>query len=1058
MKLHTLRMTAIAIACSMSAAMVLGGATAASATTQNEFYVATTGSDSTGNGSAASPWATIQKARDHIEANGLNDAMTGDINVYVGAGDYYVSDTIAFDDEDSGSNGHSINYRNLDAVGSARFIGGERVTGWTQYSGNIYKADVGPGWEFETLFENGTRAWEARYPNRDPGASTTSQAGYLNSSGVTGSRTVLQYKAGDLDPSSWDVSDAEIFIWSGDAWDWFTDTVPIAGIDTATRQITLAQPTRYAINQSSYHNDGSRYFVQGVLDLLDQPGEFYLDESAGELYYSARDGAIEDQQIIAPKVKRILSLTGSSDTDRVHHVSFDGLTFEGSDFTDWYRHAHIAAGDSGEGHLYPEYDRQMTMPDHRTGMVYLENTDHISILNCHLKNSGYSAIYMLFHNQDNLVAGNLIEHIGHSGIILEGRYPGEGDVLKNNVLTNNLIHDVGELVGHAAGVYIMNASGNEVSYSEIYNSPRYAVAIDAYVRIPIEDVYTRNNTVKYLKVHHTTQDSGDTGSLYEFGTSPVSGAPHNVNSWDQITIDESKAHRSVTDYAPNGVFMDGDSYGQSFSNIKVTNSQGAKYRTLSGEDTFTNVNWTGTFNESLMDYANIGIKSDFPYPVAPTALSASAATSQIDLSWQGARNAASYDVLRSGTSGGPYTTVVCSGVTTTTCADTAVASGTTYFYVVVARTSAGLISAPSSEAAELFGDFTSDGFENGIGIWDSPKGVASTSTTQAHSGSRSYVVDEDVDVVTRSFTANQSKVATVWFYDDASNLNRLAFTKVDDSSWDNGALWRGVGVATATSASKYSMRVNGTITPTTVNRSTGWHEFRFDYSSGTKVDISIDGILVGSPTGVTTFTHISLGDWWADGNTDAAYFDDVTVSDAATVPPFSGDDFEGGLAAWATAKGTASVTSAQAHSPSSSFAVDQDADVITHSFDVIQNGLVKVWFYDDGGTNRLVMAKVDDGGWGSSTVWRSIGVATPTSASKYVIRLGASTTATTVSRSTGWHEFAFDFRSGTRVDMSIDGTLVASPTGVTGYNHISLGDWWSDGRTAVAYFDDVTIQ
>ncbi len=90
------------------------------------------------------------------------------------------------------------------------------ITGWTQYSGNIYRSNVGTGWEFHTLFENGKMARKA--------------------------------------------------------------------------------------------------------------GEFYLDTSAGYLYYWARDGAIADQTIIAPKVKRIVSVIGASESTRAKYIKFEGLT------------------------------------------------------------------------------------------------------------------------------------------------------------------------------------------------------------------------------------------------------------------------------------------------------------------------------------------------------------------------------------------------------------------------------------------------------------------------------------------------------------------------------------------------------------------------------------------------------------------------------------------------------------------------------------------------------------------------------------------------------------
>ncbi|WP_054023572.1 right-handed parallel beta-helix repeat-containing protein [Bacillus sp. FJAT-28004] len=1028
-----------------------------SAAVQNSFYVSTAGSDTTGDGSLGSPWATIQKARDYIRTNGLNTNMTGDIDVYIAAGDYYVDSTITFNESDSGSNGYSIKYKNKDEVGSAHFIGGQPITNWTQHSGNIYKAYVGTGWTFETLYENGKRAWKARYPNKNPGSSfKASQADYLSSEGVYSSRTVLQYKAGDLNPTSWNLSEAQVYIWSGDYWDWFTDTVPISSINTTTRQITLQQSTRYPINQTNYHKDGSRYYIQGVQDLLDQPGEFYLDSSSGYVYYNAMDGAIGSQTIIAPKVKRVISLIGSSETNLVHDIHFDGLSMEVSDFTDWYRYAWVTGGDSGESHTYPAYDRVINMTQHRTGMLYMENTMNISILNNHFKNSGYSAIYMLFYNKSNLVKGNLIEHTGYSGIYLEGRYPGEGDVSRDNVLSNNLIHDVGELVGHASGISLINSGHNEVSYSEIYNSPRTAVTIYGYVGIPNADLYAHDNVIKNLKIYNMTQDSGDTGALYAFSTSLETSTTYNVNTFEQITIDNSRGHSSMTDYAPNGVFMDGGTGGTIFSNIKVTNSQWNPYRTQtnSPNQVLTNVSWKAGFNDSLMDYANIGIKNDFPYAVAPTGLSSASSGSQINLSWQGVKNAVSYDVMRSTVQGGPYTTTVCSAVTSTSCIDTAVTLGTTYYYVVVARTSIGLVSDFSNESAKIFGGLVNESFENGVAIWNSMKGTASTSTAPIPKGN-SYVLDQDTDVITHTFSSNQNKVLTLWFYDNADNTNMQVFTKVDNAQWDNGSLWRGLGVATGTSTTKYAYRVNSTIRATEVDRTTGWHEFTFDYTSGTKVDMYIDGEHVSSEAGITSFNQVSMGDWWTNSLTGNVYFDDVNVTDA---PLFDKYDFESGLGNWSSSKGTASTSTAPIPK-GNSYVLNEDTDVITHTFSSNQNKVLTLWFYDNAAnTNMQVFTKVDNAQWDNGSLWRGIGVATGTSTTKYAYRVNSTIRATEVDRTTGWHEFKFDYTSGTKVDMYIDGELVSSEAGITSFNQVSMGDWWANRLTGNVYFDDVKLQ
>ena len=70
-------------------------------------------------------------------------------------------------------------------------------------------------------------------------------------------------------------------------------------------------------------------------------------------------------------------------------------------------------------------------------------------------------------------------------------------------------------------------------------------------------------------------------------------------------------------------------------------------------------------------------------PAAPTGLSASAVSqTQINLSWTASAGATSYTILRSTTSGGPYTTVGTSP--TASFSDTSLTCGTTYFYVVQA--------------------------------------------------------------------------------------------------------------------------------------------------------------------------------------------------------------------------------------------------------------------------------------------------------------------------------------------------------------------------------------
>ena len=76
---------------------------------------------------------------------------------------------------------------------------------------------------------------------------------------------------------------------------------------------------------------------------------------------------------------------------------------------------------------------------------------------------------------------------------------------------------------------------------------------------------------------------------------------------------------------------------------------------------------------------NVSITAPLPFP--PASLGATAGTGQVTLNWAASSGATGYNVERSTTSGGPYTTVA-AGVTGTNYTDTGVANGIPYYYVV----------------------------------------------------------------------------------------------------------------------------------------------------------------------------------------------------------------------------------------------------------------------------------------------------------------------------------------------------------------------------------------
>lgn len=343
-----------------------------------------------------------------------------------------------------------------------------------------------------------------------------------------------------------------------------------------------------------------------------------------------------------------------------------------------------------------------------------------------------------------------------------------------------------------------------------------------------------------------------------------------------------------------------------------------------------------------------------------------------------------------------------------------------------------------------------DSFDSGFLNWNQGYGTPSMDTTSPHGGTSSYICNEDTDVIHKDLGTSYNKVARVWFYDSGASASET-YARLDSGAWNDTGSWRGLGVNTSLSSSYYVYRVGTTETVTSIARSTGWHEFRWDYSSGSGVDMYIDNKKVATAAGTDSFNMVAMGDWWGDTQTGNNKFDDFEIMD----DPLGHEDFEAGLEKWMTGMGTANTSIVQKHSGDKSYVTDEGQDVIWKKSSTNYSGKYRIWFYDDSSDTSLAsFARVDSGTFNDSSSWRGLGVDTDISSNCYIYRLGMNEYATPVIRSTGWHELKWDYSSGYRVDMYIDGTLVASPAGITTYNMVAMGNWWGGNYSGTCYFDD----
>jgi hypothetical protein len=187
-------------------------------------------------------------------------------------------------------------------------------------------------------------------------------------------------------------------------------------------------------------------------------------------------------------------------------------------------------------------------------------------------------------------------------------------------------------------------------------------------------------------------------------------------------------------------------------------NQYGDYNGMSGYNNTFYPSWTDRRNNAKEEIWTASISEaavTCTPPGAPTGLTATAAgQTQINLSWTAVSGATEYHILRSTTSGGPYTLV--GTATGTTFSDTGLTCNTGYFYVVRAATSSTCESGSSSQATATTSVCTgcttttlySHNFDSATGLdgWSAGTFVSGGSTADwrgvqtctAHSGTKVF--------------------------------------------------------------------------------------------------------------------------------------------------------------------------------------------------------------------------------------------------------------------------------------------------------------------------------
>ena len=570
------------------------------------LYVSPTGDDAY-RGSLAQPFRSIAKAQSTVRA--LTKSMTSDVTVYVRGGTYPVSSTLTFSNADSGQNGFYVKY--LAYPGERPLItGGQPIKGWklTDATNNIYSA-TGVTTPFRQLYVNEVKAVRARSPNLGPNGGPN----FVHASGWDSAGGTFQVSSSDV--SSWkNPTKVEMHMMI----DWTDNIMRLASIATSgtTSNVKLQDPEEGMVFQRpnpALFASQMRYYWENALEFLDQPGEWYLDETANVLYYKPRSGEdMTTATVIAPIVETVVRVSGTSTSDQAGYIWFQGLTFAHSTYMRPSQYGFLDA-QTGQYNLTALANNQQTVGRPSAG-VTVTNANHIHFERNLFTQMAATGLDFISGTHDDMIIGNAFTDIGGSGISI-ARFvvddmtdyhvaynpTDKNDVCAHDTIKDNYIDHVtteiqgatGIAAGYPAYVDIEHNEVGHVNYTGISVGYGWTASVSAMT----------NNKIDYNNVHDVCQILGDCGSIYTLSNQmPASEMLSNYCHDFQTS--------QWADYSINNLYMDEQTDGYTVEHNVLLNSPDIVHQNKNGSHmTVTDNGPNPTMAQSTI--MNAGIESAY---------------------------------------------------------------------------------------------------------------------------------------------------------------------------------------------------------------------------------------------------------------------------------------------------------------------------------------------------------------------------------------------------------------------------------------------------------------
>ncbi len=463
-------------------------------TEPGELVVAANGS---GSRCVAAYPCSLAKAMEKIRALNRAGGLTRDMTVSFKGGLYALKAPLTLTPFDSGTNGYTITwapYRGQRVVLS----GGFTVDNWILHDAarGIYRARV-PAWaDFRQLWVNGRRAIRAR-----------------GLEGATFLRTATGFMSSASGLEHFSSLDGVELVGFNE-WRSFR-----CGVDVLSgASIILEQPCWENATGPVQPDDGFTTVarVENAYELLDEPGEWYLDRGRHVVYYMPRPG--EDMtglSVIAPRLQTLLAVNGTAHAP-VQNLIFSGLIFS---------HANWSAPSGRHGYAPLQAGFHYTGAGQLTrtpAAVTFRRARHLRVQGNTFSHLGGAGLSVRDGSQQVYISGNRFEDIASSalqiGDIDDASAPAARQNRNISVIGNSITapgqdyHDgVGIFAGYVRDTVIENNELSDLPYTGISVGWGWGV-----------HSYAANNRIIDNWIENAVSMLEDGGAIYTLGPQPNS--------------------------------------------------------------------------------------------------------------------------------------------------------------------------------------------------------------------------------------------------------------------------------------------------------------------------------------------------------------------------------------------------------------------------------------------------------------------------------------------------------------------------------------------------------